>query len=295
MNIDLSKWLKDDLGLKHMSESDLNSLVYHPTYGGLCRRFIAFLADSTLCSRRYPDVFATEHYDEATQELERKTDDLKHLIKQVEQQSRENENEERKLNFLKSKLDYLRRIEDLQKTSREALQAMTERPNLEIDQATRNIEECHYLAKSDLLTMYSAPELNRLERNMVTRQQVSAVNEELNHLTECIEIMQSAVSKTLIEVTSKLDNIDIGHLRPVKVTIDDLVALRVPKFEAVFTHDAEMEEHSELYGNMIKKVSDLDQEVRELSDRYKNQADELMKSVKRRIGKCLNILNDLEG
>lgn len=278
-----------------MNESDLNCLVYHPTYGGLCRRFITFLADSTLCSRKYPDVFATEHYDEATQELKLRTDDLKDLINQVEHQSRDNENEERKRGFLKSKLDYLRRIEDLQRTSKEALQAMTERPNLEIDQATRNIEECHYLTKSDLLAMYSEPELNRLERNMVTRQQVAAANEDLNYLVESIETMQSAVSKTLTEVVSILDNVDIEHLRPVKVAIDDLVALKVPKFEALSIHDTEMEEHLTLYGNMFKKVSDLDHEVRELSDRYKTQADELIKSVKRRIGKCLDILNDLEG
>lgn len=291
---DLFKWLKDDLGLKHMSESDLNCLIYHPTYGSLCRRFIIFLASSTLCGRKYSDVFATEKYEETTQELKRSTDDLDNLIKQVEQHVKDNQNEERKLSFLKSKLDYLKSVSDLQKTSKEALQAMAERPNIEIEQIARNVEECQYLTRSDLASMYSVSDSLRLDRSIVTRQQVATAQEDLNHLSKNITIMQAAVSKSFSEVIKKLDNTDIAHVQPIKATVDDLIALKVPKFESISVCDTEAKDYAEQYNNMIKKISDLDIEVRELSSRHKTEVDSLMKSVKKRIGRCLSTLDDLE-
>lgn len=296
MNYNLSKWLKDDVGLKHLSESDVNCLVYHPTNGSLCRRSIALLAESTLCSRKYPDVFAAEHYEYAKQELKRKTEDLNNLTKQIELYTKNNENEERRLSFLKLKLDYLESINDLQRTSAEALQEIADRPNLEIDQIARNIEECQYLSKSDLATIYSAPELTRLERPIVKCDQLATSHDITHDLINEIEVIQSAISKAFQKVVSKLDKIDINNLRPITAKIEDLIAIKEPKFEEVSIRDLDAEECLELYNKTTKKVSELNQEVRELNGIYKKDSknDELVSLAKRRIERCVKDLEILE-
>lgn len=295
MNDDLFKWLRYDLGSQHLIESDLNDLIYHPTHGSRCRRCISFINATTLCCYKHPDVLANEDYDEATQELIQGQHNWKNLFDQVEQQARDNENDERKLSFLKSNLEHLKRIEDLQNTSREALQVMKERSNLEIEQIASNIRDCHYLTKSDFWALYATPvDLNKSEWSMISRRQAIAevdLSSERDNLLRGIETMHIAISKTFSAVTAKLGTIDNNCLSPIKVAIDDLIALSRPKFETISICEPGAEEHLKLCNNVIN----LNTELKNLSDKYETECERLKTTRRRRLKNCIDQCHQLCG
>lgn len=290
MDYDISRWLKDDLGLVHMTESDLNSLLYHPRHGSLCRRLVKFLAESTLCNQKYPDVYAQEEYLGAVEDLNKKNDELRDIVKQVENFAKDNEDQDREMNFLKMRLAHLKKIEDLQRTSTKALEEIANRPNMEIELVTRNIEEIEYLSNTDLNSLYPTIELNKSDSAVTTRQ-MTAVDEELNDLMKKAQIMHQAITMTLRAIVEKMENTDSGlNLR--KTSAQNLIALRLPKIEEVTLDDMEPAE-KELKENNVElseKVCELNQQVTELSRQYESRRAEMISAHKKELEKCLNMI-----
>lgn len=295
MDCDIPKWLKDDLGLIHMSEADLSGLMFHPRHGNLCRRLIKFLTESTMCSRKYPNVYAREHYVEAMAEIERKRDHLRDSVKNLETYVKGSENEERELGFLKLRFDHLRGIEDLHRTSTEALETIANRPNIGIEQVTRNLEKLDYLSNSDLADIYSTDKSVKFDATVSARQ-IASLDEELNDLMRKICVLHEAISEMLQEMTDKMDIWKMDEDLQLRNTdIQNLVALRVPEPEEMTVNNEPDEKAlNDINNELNDKVSRLNQQITELKHLYTSRKADIIRSRKGELEQCLHNLNKLE-
>lgn len=292
MDHNISIWLKDHLGMTQMCEADLNGLMFHNTHGGLCRRFIGFLAASTLCSSKYPHVYAQEKYSETLVELKRKEQNLQEALKHLEAYTKENENEERELSFLELKLTYLKNLRDLRRTSAEAFQEFLNRPNLGDQQVVRSIEKNDYTTRSTLETVYSVVDLDKLETTFSTRQ-IASLDNRMKSTVRKINLIHSAITKTYLSITSQMDIVD-ETLQLKNTNIQNLVALHDPEFEEIsLDPDLEEKELRDKNEDLCSKISDLNQNVTELASRYKVEKTNVYKQYKKQIKNCLESMANL--
>lgn len=293
MDYDISRWLKNDLGLAHMSEADINCLMFHPRHGSLCRRLIKFLAESTLCSLRYSNVYAKEDCEEAMRELEEKNQQLGETMENLEIHVRKNANEIRELNFLTEKLDYLTKIDELQRASAEAFEAIASRPNFSLEQVGCNIEETHYLGNLDLERIYSMDDSLRTDTTITTRQ-TSSIEEDFTDLIGKCEVMHQATTEVLQAITKKMNSLDCD-IDLKRTNVENLLAIKMPECEEeVLEADPEEKELKEQGRKMIEKICELDHQVTELSDQYKQKKLELNKRYKEQLEKDLQFLKKLQ-
>lgn len=292
-NMDLSRWLKDEIGLIQMSEIDLNSLMFHPRHGSLCRRLVKFLAESTLCHERYPNVYASEEYSEAICDLERTNNNLLEVLKNLNHTAKDHENQERELVFLQSKSEHLRILEELQQVSMAALKEMENRNNLGIEQLAQRIEEIDYLSNSSLEALYALPDLSKVTSTIITRQ-MTTVDEELNTSTTKVENMIYKINGILQLIEGKMDNVVELEPRLRKTSFQNLIALKKPEFVEIRVN--EDEEEKRLYDknlDLMRRVASADQEVSRLKEIYILKKNNINRDYKDQLDKCLCILRDL--
>lgn len=291
MNYDISKWLKDELGLSHMSEADLSGLIFHPRHGSLCRRFVKFLAESTLCNIKYSNVYAKEEYTAAVKELESKNNDLIHSIKELEDVARKGENDQRELEFLKSRLSQMKTIQQLLRTHSEAQEGLANRPNFLIEQLAQSLDKTDYLKDSSLTSMYELDEDFKHEA-IITDRQMSSIDDRLMELVNQIDATHSSVAALAQTISSKMNEPEC-NVKLNKVHTDDLIAIKIPPIEEE-EEDSNQDEQQLRHVNadLAKKVSELDQQVAKLSGQYLMRKAAIRAAKSRELEECLAILGE---
>lgn len=319
MDYNLPRWLKKDIGLLHMSESDLNGLMFHPRHGGLCRRFIKFLAESTLCKQRYPTVYAQEELDEANRELDSKSRLLRSTIVELGNYIKEGENKQRELDFMADKLDYLRSIEELHRKTVERLEKIVNRPNhnLELIRESISTHSANYLTNNDLKGLYSC-DLKELLQNhlknisltnktadngqpatatgghlpLIKRQQSLQTENEYNDLIKKIGTMHQAVTIVLGEIIKKMSKLDYDQieLRTRPVLIEELLALKMPHCEEIIVEaNSEEKELKQRNEKLFKQVNELELQVIDLANQYKLRREEITNQCKEELQRTKSI------
>lgn len=289
MDIDISKWLKNDLGLMQMSEADLSYFMFNPRHGALCRRFINFLAMSTLCCKKYPHVYVQEENLEAKRESVRLKTELRDSISNLDLYIKTEENKERELSFLKLKLNYLRTMEDLKKTSTEALENIADRPNFLIEQVSQNIDEFNY-SNSNVGNIYDKLCAN-LDSQLTTmgpisRSQMKHVDDKLDDLICKTNTMHLAISKLYESINSEKSNVQC-NLK--KTSLQSLIGLKPPKFEEIELHIGLGENNSDL----VDKVNQLNQQVLKLNNLYESRVSEIYKKHTEKLRDCSKTMDCL--
>lgn len=298
MDFNLSKWLKDDLGLKNMSEADMNNLVYHPRHGSLCRRLVKFLTESTLCSKRYPNVFAREEHEEAKQDFDTKEQLIRELLLKLETQMRSSKNTESELKYLTEKFKCLNGIEDMLRTTTEALEEMASRPNISLIEVGRNLENPKYLGNLSLETLYTSfpsyHEKSYKSSDKVTRRDLATVNDDYQNLTNRAKLMHNSISSLLTSISEAINKNDCDvNLK--KTSVASLKALRLPDCEEIeIEYDPEEKLLREQRVRLLKKLQDTDQQVNELAQQYTDLKANLNMRYKEELEKDLALLKRLQ-
>lgn len=291
MNYDISKWLKDELGLSHMSEADLNCLMFHPRYGSLCRRFVNFLAESTLCSTKYPNVYAKEEYEAALEEIETKNRDLRTSVKELEEVARQGENDMRELEFLKSRLSHLKTIQQMLRNHSESLETIANRPNFLIELLGRNLDNPEYLRDSSLDSMYTLEEDFKHDA-IITNRQMSSIDDRLKESVDEIESSHANIANLAQRIILKMNNLDY-NLDMEFIATHDLEALKIPPVEEEIEYLNQDERVlRDKNSKLTKRVSDLDQQVAELGDQYRRRKAEIRAAKSRQLEECLQVLSE---
>ena len=294
--MDLTRWLQNDLGLRNMTESDLNGLMYHPRHGSLCRRFVKFLADSTLSNKKYPNIYAREEYEEAKSELAKRNQVLHQTMMDLERQMQACGNTEMELKFLKDKHQYLLGLEDLLRTTTEALEEIANRPSMSFEQVQRNIEQAKYLDNTDLEKIYSFDEMQKFlssTQRVPSSHELNSINDEYNRLTQTVEIMGRAVGMLLAKFSDKISNFKEGIVLS-QPNVESLEALKMPDCEEIVL-EANPEELAlkEKRVNLTRSLELVGREVRELSDRYKSEKLNMNVNYKQALQEDINFLQKL--
>ena len=276
----MSNWLKNDLGLVHMGEDSLFPLLHHPRHGTLCRRLIKLLLESTLCKQRYPNVYASEEFEEASREFDEKTREVKEMRALIELNLHNLENEERREKFLADKLDYLVGINHLQKNTSEALEVMAGRSNFDLEKVGRLIQNPSYLANSDLENIYS--DISNSESSTIN----SSVEDNYQELVERAQKMHDVYARLMSFIKKKSDELHLNtsdHNSPKleQVCFLDLAALRMPADEEVVI-EADPEERKLVERNelLVAKVSAAKKQVENYVQEYDRRKNQLLERFK---------------
>lgn len=289
----LTTWLQHDLGLKNMSEADLAGLMYHPRHGTLCRRFLKFLAESTLCSRKYPDVNAQEEFQAASQELEEKKVELYDIIDKLDERVRSREILERELDSLRQRHEFVKRIEDLIKTTNEALEQMAERPNFCFEKVRRNLEDPSYLDSAHLEPIYELDKLieSRAPRELNERHK-RKVEDQYKQTLEAAESQLKAIRLLHREALSLANDAGLGDLK--RSTIDEFEALKIPKCVEVEVEINQEERELERERNELKANIALErQQVAELRRQHLSERASLNRKYERELAEELDFLKSV--
>lgn len=290
-----TRWLKEDLGLVHMCEADLNSLKFHPRHGSVCRKLLEFLVKSTLCARKYPDVYAQEEYDEAMSIFNSKQVEKQSAIKELSDTTRNYEDEEREQNFLTQRLECLKKVQYLQKTSSEALQEIADRPNLGIEQVRYNIDRSsEYLSSNPLEKLYSPlAEFTNPEPG-ITNRHISLVDDEFSNCKQKIKVLFEAIAKVHSEVEEKIGT--FGHdLQTKKTNLDKLIAIQAPDVEEVILDlDEDERELKTKNTELISRITELDREIRKMQSLYESRSIKIVKQSQIDVDKYLFVLEAVE-
>jgi hypothetical protein len=297
MDINLSKLLKDDLGLRHVSEADLNNLVYHPRHGSLCRRLVKFLAESTLCSRRYPNVYAQTEHEQLKKEFQSKEQLISTLLLKLETQIRISENVERELRYVVEKHEKLKGIEDLLRTTTDAFEQMACRPNISVIEVGRNLENPKYLGNLSLETLYTSfPSYHQqsyITSDKITRRDLANVNDDYHNLTSKARLMHDSISKLLTSIYELITKNDCD-VSLNKTSVASLKAIRLPDCEEVeMEYDPDERQLCEKRAKLLKELRDADQQVNELMQPYNDFKINLNKRYKEELEEELALLKCL--
>lgn len=207
MDYDLSRWLKDELGLVHSCESDLSDIVLHPRQGTLMRKFVEFVAKSSLCRERHPDVFAEEENFSSGLDLKRKCQERDQLRAKLKSSVRDNIILERKICGAGEKLEILRKVKKNQLDNINRLEQIAKRSFAKLEQvAERMVKAGEYLNEDPLAEMFKheiefASDITN--DGPITSQQVRFVDEALERCKEKIDINHDTISRLVAEIKSK--------------------------------------------------------------------------------------------
>lgn len=293
--MDLTKWLQQDMGLKDMIEADLTELVTHPRHGTLCRKFLQFLVDSTLCSRKYPNVNVSEDIIKAEQDLKMKEENLETLMDELEIRKSQNEDYNFELHYLKSRQEYLKNINDLRKTSGDALEQMLDRPHLRsIEQVGKLIDENEYLIEANLKKRWFNPTTDI--DSISIEDDETTLTQKIEQQVKEVKMMHKIITDRLRSIQTRMASLE-GNLEPKNVPVNMLNALKIPKYEEVII-DKSAEEQGVLLKNrnvqLHLEVSELIKRVSALVDQYRSERSKILSQHKRRIQESKDFVDEVE-
>lgn len=294
MDYDISKWLKDELGLAQMSEIDINGLMFHPRHGTLCRRFVNFLAESTLCKQRYSDVLAKQSYTSRLEEYQTKKKELHSITKNVRSVSQDLDDKKRELEFLHLKLDYLVKIDLMRKTCIDAFRDIADQPKLGLEKVVREINQFDWHTDVENVTSFSnETELDDPTTSYTTRQ-MSNIDETLKICIENLNTLFTDIPYITSQIIDKIQK-EAYKLSLKVIDFEKLVALHEPKFEELVIEENEQEKAlKEMNVALTEKVISLDQQVAELKKQYELRSAEIFNSRKDQMKSCLSSWGKLQ-
>lgn len=291
--MDLTRWLQSDLGLKNLTEADLNALVYHPRHGSLCRRFLAFLAESTLSHKKYPNIYAREECEGTQLDLMTKEQELGHIKLVLERQLQTSSNTELELKFLKDKHQHIASLEDLLRATTKALEEIASRPSVAFERARRIIKEANlnYLSNDDIEKIYSIG----LSSGGAHSACPTPTDEELSKCVQTVDTIHRAISSLLTDVSSKIDTNAVQSRTLKQPNIESLVALKIPECERLeLEANPEELELTERRAALRRAIELLSMEVKALDDKLSAEKQKLEENFKRQREVDVNFLEKLQ-
>lgn len=280
MNLNYSRWLKDDLNLVHFCETDLNGLLFHPRHGSLCRRLAKIIAESSLCSVRYTTVFAKEEYEEAVAEHTKKREIRQTSLDKLNNYARDQENIETEVSFLVQKLEYLKKIEDLQQTSRAAMEDILGRPDCNLEQVSRMIDSADYLNDDQLKNLYAIDDSDKLVDSTPTETDMSKADESWVAIVNKVNVMNLAINRLYDKITEAIDK-NQCDVSLKKLHVAGLVALKIPTFKELHLEaDPIKKELRTAINELELKKQELDQQVCKLEKNYLKEKSDIVKVAK---------------
>lgn len=240
MEINLNIWLKDHLALHTFSENDISGLVYHPKHGALCRRFLKFLIDSTLSAKKYPNVYARDDLESVKLELADKQRTLNLTINDLEKYTREIEVKESNLNFLHSKLQHLKILDSMQRTSISFNEEILNRSNVFSRHLTEDRKIKANFPKSNLNSMYTLEQLEQVDDVSMSEKEKSLLDKEIEELLDNCNLTREVVLKLINSIKKSSEQIQIPSSRPV-VHLETLLALNLSSNKAVESAESELQ------------------------------------------------------
>lgn len=282
MDINQTQWLRKELGLSQMNENDLNSLMFHPRHGGLCRRFLQFLAQSTLCSQKFPTVFAEEQYQTSKENLETKSNELRTEAFQLEKSINRCRNKEQELNFLKQKSQYLMELEHLYATSIVKVEKILDRPNEALEKSLETIKtSSHYLANNDIEALY-IHDLKTIPRPIEPNLKAPQLRKEYSTMKTDVINMIRAVLIVMKSVQQKMSSIDWEGLEVEKrPCIEELVAFKMPKCKEILVEtDEDVRKMRIENQNLINRINESEKLIVDLAQLYQTRRDGIVERFK---------------
>lgn len=296
----ITKWLQDHLGLPSICADDLDSLRLHPRHGTLCRRLLDFLARSTLCSQKYPHVFAKEEYESSVESLVGKTRELDDITSQIRDYIRDHENEERELSYLRSRLKCLEDIQEVQRFSSKILEEIVNRPNWAISRVSSQIDEISFLSSKNLHSPYIAPvELDTISRSddstALMNRRMASVDEELKDLTTKANTLNQAISTQLTEIASTIAQVSEEDLHLREPSEHELVVFRIPEIEEEeLDVDHEAKKLKDSNRKLAKNVIKLNLQLIDMKKSYETRRSNIIFSYKDQINRSSTLLKNLD-
>lgn len=262
MDCDLNKWLKDDLGLRTMSEADLYGIIYHPRHGSTCRKFLRFLADSVVCKRKYPDVYVREDYELALEDFDKRNEELEEVKRELIKLAEQYDNDQLEASFLEKKLEHMKKIELLIRSSTEAMEEIVRRPKVGIERIAEIIDNCDYLNYKEHEKLYS-------KSNFSTENiKVENSDEDIRATTDSIEDIHAAITDLYKSIQAKLSEVK-AELRPNDIVITNLDALKLPEVqEVVEDPESDAQRLMQTNAELCDRIRNLDQQVMELKHQF---------------------------
>lgn len=279
MDYNITAWLQNDINLHHSSESDLSDIIYDPRYGSLFRRFINFLAKTTLCNQKYPDVFAEQERIDTTKSLEEKYQERDRMKAKLESYINDNLIIEKQLSSLKFQYKHYLSIEKIQLETNKALEQIIKRDSFKLEQVAIKLEKSYeYLNNEDLSSMYNDKEVlesiqieedDLIKATFISNQQLISLDEEINKLVEKINSIHDLISSKRIVLIDLIANKDSRLVLKKKGNIiEKKITIRLPNFDLT---DYEIEELKKTNDNLDKQLKEMVQSTKELDKVYKDK------------------------
>lgn len=308
MDKEISRWLKHDLGLPYMCERDVSGFMYHPRYGTICRKLLTFLYESTLCSQKYPDVFAKDEFEKVTDQFNKTNHDLDRISDELEKKIIAHSNTDMRLDYLKAKLDYLNKLKKLQEKSLESLKLIANRPTATVERVKDRIDHADYIQSSELISIYSVePETllcnyepvsndsNILVSNIAIEYEL---DDELDKHTKGVDTIHGAIDGLLSKLSNLKDCSSHDKLDLVDMNMNNLVALHIPTFkEETPLNETGFHELKLANYELSRLVTELNSEIREAQQKYEHMATDTAryyKEQREKLSLFSDNLHDLE-
>lgn len=292
MDININVWLKDHLGLHTFSENDLSAIIYHPKHGALCRRFLKFLSDTTLSSRKYPNVYAKEDLENARSELAARRKQLSLAVNELETYTREIEQRESHLNSLRSKLEHLKILDSMQRTSIDFNEQILERNNIFSRHLTKDGTFDASFPTSNLSCIYTMERLAQVETRPICMKERSLIDEQIEDLVQNCDVVQNIVVNLIESIRKNSDHIQIPSSRPV-VHLETLLALNTSPFKSSEVKKDEQQSNSnrpssslDATGDILDSICTLRKEVNALMEKYETARKRTDNKTIERLRKC---------
>lgn len=234
MEYNITRWLQDELNLANFCESDLCQFVDGPRNCRLFRKFIDFLAESTLCERKFPDVYANEELLEANGEFDSQTKNLAKIKHDLLSYTKESEKLELKLLALRENIINVKDLHESLEVRIRELVSYAEKLYSKLESATNQISgnDIHdlYLALSDDLenSFNLVIDLEKLAKDATTDLN-GHTDKDLKNLFDGINEIHDMISKTGSSIEAKIKSLE-AHYEPNKININDIEGLKIPEF-----------------------------------------------------------------
>lgn len=304
MDRDISRWLRDDLGLAYMCDRDLNLLMFHPRHGILCRKLLKFMSESFLCSQRYPDVFARDDHRQLSEQLAKKSQNLDNLSDELKKKMINYANCEKKLTNLHQIESYFQKLKSLQEKSLDDITRIANRPNRYIEQVNNRIGQVDYLDSTELISLYDIDPATLLcnnrhknASNVITAMGPigfdSESKEEQDNLLKKVDTLHDAIGHLLNDISHRqVDN----SLQLMMIGIDKLVALQISESndqpKVIRSINAKLSEENR---ELNDQVASLNKDIQEACSRYRQMRSDMLEKYKHQMLEVETFSNKLQG
>lgn len=294
--IDVSKWLKDELGLPHMSEADLGNLMFHSRFGSLGRRFIAYAVECTLSRTRYPNLKAEQECAEAEKKYEEKRKQLHELTQAMEQYIYACEDDDCELEYLRARQQNASRISQTLQSGVALLDKLMKRSSIIYNPTNlQRLVNSNLMDQECVLDAYRKLDLCDDSDKPVTELQLTRAQERFDSLVRNIDMMHCCVGGLLHENTQKWNAISVEHIKNIEISASELRALEKPAVE-VISLDVDKEEDTLLAhtAKLESEIMVIQDEIRKLYSHCKQVYSAASTANENELEDCVHLVQRVE-